>query len=59
MNKYPIPDNTILREVYLMWLIAINPQELLEEHGLNSMQVMAMRNYTNDTWKDFNDLRRA
>lgn len=57
MTTYPIADGWTLREVYLAWLIALDPKAFAEENNLVPAQLVAFREVTQYTWRDFDEAR--
>lgn len=58
MNKiYIIDENYTLRDVYLMWLISLNPRQMLEENNLSYQHMIAFRKIEYITWGQFCDAR--
>lgn len=58
MNKYPIDNMSTLRDVYHMWLIAVDPDEFMVEHGLVLEHLTKFRTIEHITWGEFDKARK-
>lgn len=56
MGENGITDSTTLREVYLLYLIAIDNKKFLLETALIPEQIFAMRDFPHITWKQFKEI---
>lgn len=56
--SYAIDSKTPLRDVYLMWLIALDPKAFLEENNLDWRIVSGFHNQRDATWGEFEKLRK-
>lgn len=52
-----IPNGNTLRQVYLMWLISDNPQQMLQENGLVFEQITRFQDIIGITWGQFIEAR--
>jgi hypothetical protein len=52
---YPISNDYTLRNVYLMWLIANDPDEFRRENDITLQEIISFRNNNRNTWGIWND----
>lgn len=58
MNKYPIDNSATLRDVYHMWLVAVDPKEFARENDLTPEQLSKFRTLDLLTWGEFDKARK-